>query len=780
MSRTITCSTETISRYGDLLIELALGVAALALYLRTMAPTVLDGDGGEFQSMVYILGVPHSSGYPLYILLGKLFTLLPIGDVAYRVNLLSVICAALAIPLVYAVAMRVMHSRVPALLATLVLAATPSVWGGALETKPYALHFLLGVLALLFALRWQQDHQARDFYALALVFGLGATNHHVILFTAPAFALVVWFNRARLNRALLARGALLALVPLLLYAYIPIRANYFIAQQDPANWKLYTREDAILKGAVTEYYINTPQGFVNLITGLDNSYKLGFKSDAEQASRVDNAVSLLLQQFNLVGSALAALGAVESFRRDRRIFSILFAYAAGIALIALVLRGISTVYYFSLAYFIAAVWIGFAIDALMRWFARVQRALPYAIALAALALPISSLATNYARLDESANYAPRDDAQAVLRDHLPPNAVLIAPWEVSQPLRYFQFVENQRPDLLVVHVSPASKQFEAMMTNAHALNRPFYSVEFNPEVKAPGVPRSVQAIPLPLMTEPQPRYRLNDARIVPQVQVLGYDLEPEPPIPGEPARILVYYRAFDRMFPMYSAALRVTDLQGSPVAESSGFPGSFYLPTYRWYQFGEFYRDAWSIDLSPDAPAGLYNVTLSWYVYHLETRKPDFDQENLLALGTIRVGDFSGGAITHAQNARVGDAFAFLGWNASGDSIARGQSLNLDLFWRADRAAPDSYTVFVHLTDASGRVVADADSVPFGGLYPTNLWDHGEKLRDRHILKIPADLAPGRYSIEIGMYLPSTGARLPVESASERADRIVLTQVSVQ
>ncbi len=756
-----------------------------------MPPTVLDGDSGEFQYMAYILGVAHSSGYPLYLLIGKLFTFLPINDVAFRVNLFSVVCTALAVPLVYAVAMRVIRARVSAILATLILAVTPSIWGGALETKPYALHLLLGVLALLFALRWHQEGDRRDFYALAFVFGLGLTNHHVIIFTAPAFALVVWLNRARLNRGMFARGAVLVLVPLLLYAYIPIRANYFISQQDPANWQLYQREDAILKGTVTAYYINTPRGFFNLVTGLDNSYKLGFTSGSEQTSRIDSAVGLLLQQFNLVGIALAVIGAVESFRRERKLFLILLLFGGGVGFIAVYLRAmISTVYYFSLTYFILALWIGFCIDRLMRESVHVYRlkatsarAAPAVIAVALLALPLSALVANFPLLDESQNYAARDYAQAVLRDHLAPNAVVLAPWEVSQPMRYFQFVEDERPDLLISNVSPVlDRQFFTMLENAHKQNRPFYWVQFEPELETPGVPRSVQAVPLPLIQEPQPKYRLQDSRIVDEVQVLGYDLEPDPPQPGKPTRVLVYDRADKRMYPMYSASLHVTDVQGRLWGDYDGFPGTFYFPTFRWYELGEYYRDAWSINLPADAPSGLYRIDLSWYPYNLATGTRDDAHEYRISLGTIRVGDISGGAIAHAQDARVGDAIDFLGWNsapttASGSiPIARGQSLDLDLFWRGDHTLPESYTVFVHLTDASGHVVATADSPPSQGDYPTDRWAAGEKVRDRHTLKIPADLAPGNYSIEIGMYTRSTGARLPIGAA----DKIMLTNVSVQ
>jgi len=87
-------------RLLDLLITTVLGGAALALYAATLAPTVLAGDGGEFQFVPYLLGVAHPTGYPLYTILGWLWShLLPVGDVAYRMNLFSAFWAALAVAL---------------------------------------------------------------------------------------------------------------------------------------------------------------------------------------------------------------------------------------------------------------------------------------------------------------------------------------------------------------------------------------------------------------------------------------------------------------------------------------------------------------------------------------------------------------------------------------------------------------------------------------------------------------------------------------------------------
>ncbi|MGE5263154.1 MAG: DUF2723 domain-containing protein, partial [Acidobacteriota bacterium] len=403
-----------IRLYADLYIAIFVFAASFALYLRTMPPTVLDGDSGEYQYMAYILGVPHSTGYPLYILLGKLFTLIPAGDVAYRINLFSVVFAALSAPLIFWTARRLMP-RTPAFLATLIFAVTPSMWGSAIQAKTYALHLFLGVLTVLLALRWHQDGNRREFYWFALVCGLDLTNHIIIRFIAPALLLLLWLNRARLDRAMLVRGILLGILPLFLYAYIPIRANQLIAQQDPANKLLYGREDAMVKGTVTAYYNNSPEGVFGLITGLDNKYKLDVKSPLDQMNRVELSATLLIQQFGPIGLVLSLVGAWASFRRDRRIFIFLFAVVACIGLVSLYLKGISTVYYFSLTYFVLALWIGLGIDVLLRWVRTVQRkntsralyllGSESALTLVLLLLPTGAVFVNYSRLDESNNYA---------------------------------------------------------------------------------------------------------------------------------------------------------------------------------------------------------------------------------------------------------------------------------------------------------------------------------------------------------------------------------------
>src|ERR671913_320170 len=86
--------------------DLILFIAVFMLYVHTLASSLLYGDSAEFQTIAYTLGVGHPTGYPIYVLLAKLFTFLPAGDIAYRVNLFSAVCSALTVALVYIILRR--------------------------------------------------------------------------------------------------------------------------------------------------------------------------------------------------------------------------------------------------------------------------------------------------------------------------------------------------------------------------------------------------------------------------------------------------------------------------------------------------------------------------------------------------------------------------------------------------------------------------------------------------------------------------------------------------
>jgi hypothetical protein len=111
-----------------------------------------------------------------------------------------------------------------------------------------------------------------------------------------------------------------------------------------------------------------------------------------------------------------------------------------------------------------------------------------------------------------------------------------------------------------------------------------------------------------------------------------------------------------------------------------------------------------------------------------------------------------------------------------------GETLNLTLHWEAMTPVDVDYTVFVHLLDAGGRPVAQADGQPLAGAYPTTLWEVGERIADRRSIPLDEATPAGDYRLGVGWYMLDTGQRLPaVDAAGNRLpnDMAVLGQVCV-
>ncbi|MFC2015672.1 protein O-mannosyl-transferase family [Chloroflexota bacterium] len=146
------------NRAGDWLLAAALFAGSLALYSRTLAPSVatLFDDSLEFPLVSYRLGIAHPTGYPLYTLLGKVFTLGPWPNVAWGVNFLSAVASALTIALLYLIGRRLTRRRLSAVLGAVALAVSPVFWSQAVIAEVYALNSAFIAALLLLALHWAE------------------------------------------------------------------------------------------------------------------------------------------------------------------------------------------------------------------------------------------------------------------------------------------------------------------------------------------------------------------------------------------------------------------------------------------------------------------------------------------------------------------------------------------------------------------------------------------------------------------------------------------------
>ena len=183
----------------DILIAAMVGIITLALYVRTLAPSLLWGDSAEFQTLSYTLGMTHPSGYMTQIMFGKLFTYLPVGNIAYRVNLMSAFFGALAVAETYLIVRLLGGWRLAALVASLLLAVTEGFWWRALVAESYAPAAGMLATVWLLVLLWKHSRRWQYLFLAGLAGGLSVGIHSTVVMTA--FAVLVFLLLTEPKRA---------------------------------------------------------------------------------------------------------------------------------------------------------------------------------------------------------------------------------------------------------------------------------------------------------------------------------------------------------------------------------------------------------------------------------------------------------------------------------------------------------------------------------------------------------------------------------------------------
>ena len=138
--------------------------------------------------------------------------------------------------------------------------------------------------------------------------------------------------------------------------------------------------------------------------------------------------------------------------------------------------------------------------------------------------------------------------------------------------------------------------------------------------------------------------------------------------------------------------------------------------------------------------------------------------------------------IEHPQEARLGDEIEYLGYDVfPAHQITPGGVLELRMAWRAHDAIEANYSVFVHLLNDEGELIAQQDNWPVRGTRPTVTWEPGEIIADHYSLPIPLHTPPGRYKVYAGIYGAGTGERLSVEmdSTSQPHNRLKITNIII-
>ena len=246
------------------------------------------------------------------------------------------------------------------------------------------------------------------------------------------------------------------------------------------------------------------------------------------------------------------------------------------------------------------------------------------------------------------------------------------------------------------------------------------------------------------------------------VSIFAYDLPGSSFGPGDTLPVTLYWKAHRPPIADYQARVRLCPANGGgastcaqAVAEQTAGPAGDRYPTSHW-RAGTVVRDWHDLNLSPSTPRGTYDLVVSLIAGGRSLAEAILQQVEVGG----RPHSFTQPAVEQSLLMRVGDDVQLLGYTL--DSTAQpGGFLNLTLYWQALDRIPVSYTIFVHVLDSDGRIVAQQDSLPGQGSLSTTSWVKGEFITDSHQVPLDPRLAVGEYSIEVGMYDANTGARLP-------------------
>lgn len=440
--------------------SVALFVALGLVYGATLAPGLTwanrGADGGDLIAAAATSGVAHPPGYPTYLALARLFQLLPFGSLAFRTNLFSAICAALAAVLVADVVTRSTGqpsrlSRAAGLIAGFAFGTSPLVWSQAVITEVYALHALLTALILRLTMLdagAPADHRTGRGLLEGVLLGLSLGNHMTTALLLPpwlAGAAVTKADRKastgrsaesgvpgwriRWHSVIVRLGGLVA--GSLIYLTLPVRA----ASLSPVNW-----------GNAATW-----SGFWWLVSGQVYQERVFGLPAAQILPRLEAWAGLLIAQYGLPGLAVMLYGWFFGRAAGSRLFWMSMWMMAAFSLFAIGYNSPDSYAYLIPAVISAAIGLGWGIELLLEAIARRAR---WSLALAGagmLLLLFLHASLTLPQVDASQDRRAEAFGRAVMGT-APASALLFtAGDEETFALWYFHFALGQRPDVVVVN-----------------------------------------------------------------------------------------------------------------------------------------------------------------------------------------------------------------------------------------------------------------------------------------------------------------------------------------
>ncbi len=609
----------------DLVIGFLLFISAFVVYVKHLAPSIFTGDSADATIASYVLGIPHPPGFPVYTWFGHIFTFIPIGDIAYRVNLMSAFFGALVIPVVYMIIRTIaprpqgsltdIASRCCSIIGAMSFAFSIHYWAQAEIAEVYTLNTFFIASMILLAFTWVKRRDAGLLYLLTLFFGLSIGISAANILFAPSF-LVFLFLVDR--ESLLARKTIFFIIVL------------FSAVGAAELLYLFVRAWQVPAYAYTD--IRDLNNFLHFVTASEYS-NLPFSIPLQ--SGMGMYAEFLAQDFSMIGIAFGLIGIALSLRSDMLKSAFLASIFAINALFFIQFNSFDIYDKLIPSFMIFSIFIGFGIFAAMDLIiAHVKGASIFGsgkkgyflnIFLIALILimganvPISSYSSNSQTVDRSASIDLSYFLSHVLSE-APSNSAIIDVWQTCMPLRYFQIVYQINPTAKVIGAYPEdwpriiqeqiSRRsvflFRRELIDETLLDR--YSVA--PFLNMPGVgvlhqvnPRySSFSVSTPVMG-----YPINKL-LGEKIWLLGYDLNQTEKRDG--FSITYYWQSTEDVSKDYICALDLIDEFGNVALEDIHNPIYSIYPTSKWEK-DEVLAEKYNISLPPTFKAGEYQMFMT-------------------------------------------------------------------------------------------------------------------------------------------------------------------------
>lgn len=450
--------------------------AALTAYALTAPRSIASSDSAELTTAAASLGIPHPPGYPLYVIIGRAFAAIPLGEVGFRLNIMAAVFGALAALLVYATVLELTRHRVSAMVAGLSLAFSYHFWGQSLVAEVYTLDAALVAGVIYTLCLWERTRRPPWLYAAFFLLGLSFAHRTTSALLVPP--ILTW---ALMSGSLRYRGAWLralgcVLPGLALYLLLPIvyltQPEYmWSAGYDATGRPLYI-DLTTLEGL--RWYV-TAQIFQPLVFAA---------GPTEIWGEVARYLGWLWSEFAGVGVIVGLIGILRAWARHPAFFQLAAGAFALQAWFFMSYAALDKDQMFLITYLIWALWIGLGtkelLDLVDSGFIR-ELAAPAARTMA-LAVPLVLFATNVSPLNFSGEQTMRSEAEALFAS-APAATLVVGSWGEIAALQYFQTVEKRRPDLRLVAQWPLTEQHLRRLIRANIKYRPIYVLEDIPALR---------------------------------------------------------------------------------------------------------------------------------------------------------------------------------------------------------------------------------------------------------------------------------------------------------